>query len=261
MALVQSLGYLPSIGRDTLSLDAYFLISRNQAFWRSMGVSVWIAFASTTISTILAIGCALVLRQVVPHWRWAGYLFQINIPIPHLVGAIAIQLLLAQSGLLARLAYTLGAITEPSQFPVLIYDPANWGIILQYVWKTTCFTGIILLASLQGLDNSYEAVAQNLGANRWQRFWYVVLPFIMPSVVSSSVLVFAFTFGAFEVPFLLGQRFPPALPVLAYQQYTSVDLNDRPQAMAMSIILALVCTLLIFAYMQVTEKYVKRATR
>jgi putative spermidine/putrescine transport system permease protein len=38
---------------------------------------------------------------------------------------------------------------------------------------------------------------------------------MMPAILSSSILIFAFCFGAFEIPLLLGQGSPSALPVLA----------------------------------------------
>ena len=201
---------------------------------------------------MLAIGAALALRRPFPGKRLVTFLFQLNIPIPHLVGAIGILFLFSQSGFLARLAYLGGLIQEPAQFPALVYDPYALGIILEYVWKTTCFTGIILLAVLQSAGEAYEDVARNLGASRWQRLRFIILPLLRPGVLSASILVFAFTFGAFEVPLLLGQRYPSALPVLAYRSYTDVDLNARPEAMAMSVIIALISTALIFAYMRLT---------
>ena len=79
----------------------------------------------------------------------------------------------------------------------------------------------------------------------------------MPGVLRSSILVFAFTFGAFEIPFLLGQRYPSALPVLAYRSYHDVDLNQRPEAMAMSMIVALFITILILIYMRVSETVIR----
>ena len=71
-----------------------------------------------------------------------------------------------------------------------------------------------MLAILQSVGEDYEQAAQSLGANRWQQFRYVTLPLIMPGVLSASVIVFAFTFGAYEIPAILGQTFPKALPVL-----------------------------------------------
>ena len=254
LAVIQSVGYVSAIGRTTFTLDAYRAIFSDPAFGRSLLLSLWIAFASTTLSIGLAVFCALTLRRVFRGKQFATFTFQLNIPIPHLVGAIGMLFLFSQSGFLARLAYLVGLISEPAQFPAVVYDPYAIGIILEYVWKSTCFIGVILLAVLHSVGDEYEQVARTLGANRWQRFWQVILPFLMPGILSSSILVFAFTFGAFEVPLLLGQRYPSALPVLAYRHYTDVDLNARPEAMAMSVVIAAIMTLLIFVYMRLTQK-------
>lgn len=257
LGLAQSLNYMPIIGKNDFSFEAYVNVLTNPGFLNSLLLTIWIGFASTILSTILAIGCALVLRHEFRGKRSVTFLFQLNIPIPHIVGAIGILLLFAQSGMLARLAYALGLIGEPGDFPILVRDPYGLGIILEYVWKTTCFTGVIVLAVLQSIGEDYEDLARTLGANAWQRFRYVILPLIMPGVLSSSVLVFAFTFGAFEIPFLLGQRFPSALPVLSYRAYTDVDLNSRPEAMAMSMIIAGLIAILIFIYMKITRTYLR----
>ena len=132
------------------------------------------------------------------------------------------------------------------------------GIILEYLWKTTPFTGIIVLAVLQSIGEDYEDVARSLGASAWQRLRFVILPVIMPGALRASILIFSFTFGAFEIPYLLGQRFPSALPVLAFRNYHDVDLNARPEAMAMSMVIAAIISLLILLYMWLTETYVRQ---
>ncbi len=257
LGVMQSLGYMPIIGRYEFTLDAYRKIFTREDFYSSLILTVWIGLASTALSTILAITCALVLRQAFRGKRGVTFIFQLNIPIPHIVGAIGILFLFSQSGFLARLAYAVQLINEPGDFPALVYDRYAIGVILEYLWKTTCFTGVIILAVLQSIGEDYEDLARTLGANRWQRFRYVVLPLIMPGILSSSILVFAFTFGAFEIPYLLGQRYPSALPVLAFRNYTDVDLNARPDAMAMSVFIAAMITVLIFIYMKVTRAYLR----
>ncbi|MCA9939226.1 MAG: sugar ABC transporter permease [Anaerolineales bacterium] len=253
LALLQSVGYLPVVGESHFTLDAYRHIFRQPAFYRSLLLSAWIAAASTALSTLLAILSALALRRPFRGQKWVTFIFQLNLPIPHVVGAVGVLFLFGQSGFLARLTYLAGLINAPAQFPALIYDRYALGIILEYVWKTTCFTGIILLALLQSIGDDYEAVARTLGASRWQRLRHVLLPLMQPGILSASILVFAYTFGAFEVPLLLGQRFPSALPVLAYRQYTDVDLQARAEAMAMSVVIAGIITLLIFAYMRLNR--------
>ena len=66
----------------------------------------------------------------------------------------------------------------------------------------------------------------------------------------ASVIVFAFTFGAFEIPLLLGANYPSALPVLAYRKYTDVDLGAMPDAMAIAITIAIFSSLIVFLYPQ-----------
>ena len=100
-------------------------------------------------------------------------------------------------------------------------------------------------------------VARTLGAGAWQRLRHVIIPLIMPGILRSSILVFAFTFGTFEVPYLLGQTYPAVLPVLAYRNYHDVDLNARPEAMAMSIVIAAIIVVLILLYMKLMETYVR----
>lgn len=247
-AFLQSLGYLPAIGRVHLSFAAYREIFQQTAFIQSVFLTLWIAFASTTLASILAILCALVLRPSLQRQRWAIWLFQLNLPIPHFVGGIGILLLFSQSGWFARFAYGLGLIHDSAEFPVLVNDRYAIGIILEYVWKTTSFIGLNLLAVLQNIGTGYEEAAQNLGANHWQTLRHIVFPLIAPTLFSSALLVFAFTLGSYELPFLLGQRFPSTLPVLAYRAYVDVDLNTRPQAMAMSMIIALLGVILIIFY-------------
>lgn len=250
LAMLQSLGYMPIIGRYEISLDAYRAILRRPDFYRSLLLTTWIAVMSTAVSTVLALICALALRRAFRGRRIATFIFQLNVPIPHVVGTVGVLFLFSQSGFLARLAYAGGLIREPADFPALVFDPLALGIIFEYIWKATCFIGVILLAVLLSLGESYEDAARTLGAGRWQRFRFVLLPLLLPGILSSSILVFAFTFGAFEVPLFLGQRFPSALPVLAYRSYTDVDLNARPEAMAMSVVIALIIAVLVLGYMR-----------
>lgn len=257
MGFIRSLNYFPLIGLNEPNLEAYRLVFTDREFFESFLLTFHIAFTSTIIASILAVGAALLLRPAFRGKKIISFFFQMNLTFPHLVGAIGILFLFSQSGFLARILTNVDVISRPSEFPALIYDRYAIGIILQYIWKEIPFIGVIVLAVLQSVGEDYEAVAQSLGANRWQRFRYVTLPLIMPGVLSASVIVFAFTFGAYEIPFLLGRSYPAALPVLAVRSYTDVDLAAKPQAMAMAMVIAVLATLMILAYMNLTRRYVR----
>jgi len=257
LGFMQSLGYMPALGRYDLSFAAYAHVFRDAAFLRGLLLTCWLGFGTTILSMILAILCALTLRQPLRGKKAVSFIFQLNIPVPHILGAIAMMLLLSQSGLISRFAYHLGLTADEFGFPALVNDKRGLGIMVEYLWKTTAFTGVVLLAVLQSIGDDYENLARTLGASRWQRFRFVILPLIMPGLLRSSILVFAFAFGSFEVPFLLGQSFPMALPVLAYEYYKNVDLAKRAEAMAISMVIAVLITVLIYAYVKVSEKLVR----
>jgi len=87
-----------------------------------------------------------------------------------------------------------------------------------------------------------EEMARTLGASGWQRFRHVVLPLRAPAMLSSSLIVFASVLsvlGAFAVPFLMGRTYPKASPGRAHRRFTNVDRNERPEAMAVSVLTTL----------------------
>ena len=254
---LRSLGYFPLIGLNDFNFDAYSIIFTDNGFIRSFILTFHIAFTSTLIASILAVASAMLLRPAFRGKRFVQFIFSLNLTIPHLVGAVGVLYLFSGSGLVSRLATGAGLIDTPAGFPAMVNDPWAIGIIIQYVWKEIPFIGVIVLAILLSVGEDYESVARSLGANRWQAFRNVTLPLIMPGVVSASVIVFAFTFGAFEIPWLLGSTFPKALPVLAFESYTDVDLAARPQAMAMAMVIAVMSSLMILAYMNVSRRYVR----
>ena len=258
VALIRSLGYAPSLGQTGVSLAAYTAALTAPGFAASLFLSLYIAFTSTLVSLILAIAAALLLRQSFAGKRLISFLFQLNLTVPHIVGALGILYLFSQSGSLARLAYHGGLIARPAEFPALVFDPYAFGIIVQYVWKEVPFIALVILSQLQTIGQEYEAVARSLGATRWQRFRHVLLPLILPGALSASILTFAFAFGAYEIPLLLGASHPAALPVLAYQSYTNPDLATRPEAMALAIVMTLITAALILAFRYVAQKTVRR---
>ncbi len=248
LALLQSVGLI-GLTAAPPSLNAYLAALSNPEFWPALGLSLYIAATATGLSTLLSIGLALLLRQA---GRWASFACQITLPIPHLVGVSGILLLLAPSGLIARLACAIGWIQSDQDFPLLVNDPANIGVLLHFLWKETPFMTLILLAALRGIDPAYERQARALGATPWQMFYNVTLPLLKPGILSASLIVFGFIFGAFEVPFLLGSTRPRTLPLLVYRAFTDTDLSKRQEAVALGLLLSVISMLMIAAYLWLT---------
>ena len=253
LAAAQSLGYFAPTGENALTLRHYVSLGNDREIYASLQLTLKLATAATMISAVAGLALALGLRESARRSHAINLLLQIPLSVPHLAMAGALITIIAPSGLLARLAHAFGFVQQPADFPALINDRYGAGIVLAYILKEVPFIALMTMALLARLGDEYEQVARVLGASAWQRFRYVTLPLVAPAVVSSSLIVFAFIFGAFEVPFILGRPYPAMLSVLAEQRYLDVNLAARPGAIALAIMSTLLAAVLAWAYLRLTR--------
>jgi putative spermidine/putrescine transport system permease protein len=242
--LLKSLGYFPAIGETEFSLAAYKLLFSSSAFWESLSLTFRVAALSSVIAAFL--GAVLAVSLFMLHEssksgasRLWHRLFQLPLTIPHLVGGYIIVLLFMQSGFLSKLFASAGWISDISEFPVVVNDIFGWGIILTYAWKEAPFVSLMIYPVLMRIHGSWREVSRVFGASSWSFIREIVVPVMLPAWTIATFIVFVFTFSAFEVPFLLGVTYPSMLPVYSYQLYTSGTLADRPEALAVNIILSI----------------------
>ena len=258
--LAQSLGYQPYLPGSRISLDAYAALLGDPAVRASLLLTARVALVSTLAAAVVGLAAALLIRRLGRSRRWVAAVFSANLAVPHLVGALCITLLLSQSGLVSRLAYALGLVAAPADFPQLTHDAFGWGIITEYVWKEAPFIAVVALASLGRGVSDLEDAARSLGAGAWQRLVNVTLPVVAPAVAGGSVLVLAFSAGSYEVPYLLGRPYPATLPVVALTAYQDPDLQARPAAMAIAVLVVVVTAGAVAAYLLVTGRVIRRAS-
>lgn len=256
LALLQSLGHAPfyrvTIFPSTLFFERVLGSSR---FWISLLYTLYYAFVPTIISTIVGVGLALLMNRQYWGSRFFSFFFRLPLVVPYLVGAAMVVALFANGGLIARILFALGIIEQTGDFPRVLFSAGGYGIMLVYLFKQIPFTTMIVGSVLAGVAPEYEEVARTLGANRWKTFWYVILPRIMPGVVTSSILVFAFNFQSYEIPFLLGATFPNTLPVEALRRFNVPDFTRRPEAMAYVVVIALISGMILFLYLKGYRRY------
>jgi putative spermidine/putrescine transport system permease protein len=242
LGLVQSLGYLPAAGMSELTLAHFANVLADPDFFTNLGLTFYIALSSTAIACGIGVAAALAFDTLAGRSRIIQFVFQIPLTVPHLVIAVAVVFMLAPNGLLSRLLLNAGLIDSAAAFPLLVNDRWGFGIMAAYIWKEVPFITLMILAVLRGAGSELLEVGRTLRAGRWQCFRHVTLPVICPSLGAAGLIVFAYTFGAFEIPYLLGQTYPLMLPVWAYKCYSDVDLLSRPEGIAAGLVIAAVVT-------------------
>ncbi len=258
-ALAQSFGYQPFLPRWHWSTNAYRQVWTDPAVRASLLLTLRIAFVSTALATTLGVAAALVIRRLGRGRRWVSGLLQVNLAVPHLVGALCMVLLLDQAGFLSRIGHAIGLTGAPASFPALTADRFGVGIISEYVWKETPFITVLALSALNRGAAELDSAARVLGAGRWRRLRHVTLPLLAPTVGTASILVFAFAAGSYEVPYLLGRPYPATLPVVAYQAYTSTDLTARPEAMAVAVLITVLSLVVVAVYLAMATRLSRRS--
>jgi putative spermidine/putrescine transport system permease protein len=253
VAIGQSVGYFPLTGERGFTSSHYGALFGDLEFRKSLVLTFILASASTLVSSAAGLVLALALRDIARHTRLLNALLQVPIGVPHLVMAVALINVIAPSGLIARSVCAAGFIKTPLDFPVLVNDRYGFGIILAYVLKETPFIALMVLGVLVRLGDEYHSVARTLGASAWQRWSYVTLPMVAPALVSGALVVFAFVFGAFEIPYLLGRPYPAMLSVVAQRHFMNVDLTERPEAIALAIVIAMIALLVAWIYMRLAR--------
>lgn len=224
---LQSLGLMPLVGTPQLRLDAY--TEEHRELLTATGYSLLIATASTAVAAVVGLATAVAVMASPRARRLLTALVTATIPVPHLVGAASIALLLADGGLMSR---WLGA--SPESWPSLVAGRWPTAIVLEYAWKEAAFIALVVTATLASRLPAYHETASLLGARPGARFRHVTLPLAAPALGIASAITFVYTLGSYEVAWLLGPAYPEPLPVMAYRLFTSTDLAARPEAMALA---------------------------
>ena len=254
--ILQSIGYFSVIAdkEQKIGFDAYRAAFQKETVRAGIILTFRVAILSTVLSTVIALAISLMISRTKRFQSTLIAITQFNIPIPHVVAATGILLTFSQSGLVSRVTNHFGLTDGYSDFPIVTNDPFGYGIILSYLWKEIPFMCVLILSALRGPVTSLDETAKTLGASYGYRLHKIILPYIFPAILSGTIIVFAFSFGSYEVPYLLGEPFPSTVSVVAYQLYSDRDLANRPTAMALATITSVVIGLLVYAYMKITQQ-------
>ena len=232
-----SLGYFPALNMSKLTMKYYEALMADALFFDSLYFSIRLA----SVSTFLAVLSGFLIAYILSGLSENSFIIRtMKLPIfvPHFTAAFMVFLLLSQSGEVSRVMGSLRMLQKPESFPQLVFDKGGFGIIAAYLWKEIPFAVLVIHSSIRSIGDKYLGAAANLGTSRLQYVRHILFPLCMPSIAAVSIILFAFNFGSFEVPFLLGASYPKALPVLGYISYLSPNLSDRPYTAAISTIIA-----------------------
>jgi len=254
LAVAQSLGWWLPFPHQGAAGDAYRqLLSPHMAasFLLSLRVGFVSAAASVALGTLLAVG----LWRMPSRMQQMGVVYKIPLILPHIAVAFIVLVFFARSGVLSAAAYHAGLISGQEEFPSILFGGSGSGMIMAYVYKQTPFVILMAYASLKRLDPRLLETARMLGAGMGMQWRRVLLPHLAPVLHTSFIILFLHAFGAFEIPFMLGESRPAMPGIEAYSLYFQRDLSHRPAAMAILVCMFLFSLAFIVLYTRAARRF------
>lgn len=255
--LIQSLSYIPELKMTDFNLEQYKKLIKSGEFIESFLLSFRIAFVSSMISLIL--GVFLSLSFVFLNNKESRKIKYFNLAIitPHIITAFFFLTLFSKTGLFSRILYNLGFSDTIETLPEIFYSKNSIGIIISYVWKGFPFVFYFTYGIIKKIGMSYREAAENLGASRLRTIFTIFLPLSFSSIYKAFIILFVFSFSAYDLPYLIGATYPRALPVAAYIEYVNPDLKNRAYAMAINMSILLISWFFVFLYIKLFKKWRK----
>jgi multiple sugar transport system permease protein len=228
-------GNLLSGGAAWVGLDNYRGIFHDQIFWAAVRHSLVFTVASIVFQVGIGLALALFYNREFPGSQVMRTMYLIGYAVPIVViGSVFKWVLDGQFGVLNWALRSVGVIDSPVAW---LDDPkkALGAVIMINIWLGIPFNMVVILAGLRTLPGELYEAASLDGAGPFQRFRYITLPLLRPTMLAVGILGTIFTFKAFDVIWITTKGGPAnatdVLPTLAYSQVFQQFLFGRGAAM------------------------------
>src|SRR4051794_448539 len=131
------------------------------------------------------------------------------------------------------------------------------GVAVALLFVTLPFVVRAVQPVLLTLDRESEQAAESLGASPWVTFRRIILPSLMPAVLSGGALAFARALGEFGAVILIAGNLPFKTELASVFIYGSIQSDDTPSAAAVSVVL-LIMALIVLAIIAFIDRFGRR---
>lgn len=274
MARVRTWRVLPgfglTLGYTLFYLSAVVLIPLAAVFFKTATLD-WVTFwdvitaprvvASYKLSfgaSLLAAGINLVfglllawalVRYSFPGKRLVDALIDLPFALPTAVAGIALTALYAQNG-------WVGQYLEPMGIKVA-FTPL--GVLVALVFIGLPFVVRTVQPILEDLETELEEASASLGAHRWQTFRLVVLPILLPALMTGFALAFARAVGEYGSVIFIAGNLPMVSEITPLMIITKLEQYDYAGATAIAVVM-LVLSFVLLLLINVLQAWTAKRT-
>jgi spermidine/putrescine transport system permease protein len=214
------------------TLENYPKAWNNQSIFDAMVNSLTIAVITTLVATVIGTMVAVMM------WRFRfpmkpAYEAAMGLPIviPEICMGVALLLFFNASGIM-------------NFFSHLIWPLNLSTIIIAHIAFCFPFVAIVVRSRLVGFNKQLEEASRDLGANEWQTFTQVLVPYMKPGIIAGALLAFTLSLDDFVITFFTSGPETVTFPVKIYSMVKTGVKYEVNAASTVLIIITIVATVL-----------------
>lgn len=198
----------------------------------SYKLSFGASLAAAAINAVFGLMLAWVLvRYSFPGKKLVDALIDLPFALPTAVAGIALTALYAPNGWLGQ--FIQGYLGIKVAFAPL-------GVLVALVFIGLPFVVRTVQPVLQDLETELEEAASSLGANRWQTFRYVLIPILLPALMTGFALAFARAVGEYGSVIFIAGNIPMVSEITPLMIITKLEQYDYAGATAIAAVMLVV---------------------
>ena len=186
---------------EYVGLDNFFRLFQDRLFWKAILNTLLFLVVHIPLQIVVALALAYFLTQKI----FIRGFFRASFFLPVVISGVVVTILWQQlygleSGLINRILISLGLGR--------VEWLTNWrvamtSIAIMATWKNVGLYVILFLVGLQTVPTSYYEAADVEGATAWQKFRYITLPAINPTIFMVVILSTIGGFSLFIEPYIM----------------------------------------------------------
>ncbi|HET9043886.1 MAG TPA: ABC transporter permease [Burkholderiales bacterium] len=212
-------------------LGAYLAVVTNAQYFRSL-VSTVVLSLGVTAATLVVSGVAglFLTRNEFPGKKLLVAMLTFPLAFPGVVVGFMVIMLAGRQGLIGDVS---GWLLDER----IVFAYSMAGLFTGYLYFSIPRVILTVMAAAEKLDPALEEAARSLGASPWRVVRDVIIPGLMPALVSAGAICFATSMGAFGTAFTLATKIN-VLPITIYTEFTNYA--NFSIAAALSIVLGVI---------------------
>ncbi|MCD6034290.1 MAG: sulfate transporter, inner rane subunit CysT [Rickettsiales bacterium] len=202
------------------------------AYYISFGTSFLAAIINVVFGLIVA---WMLVRYDFPFKKFFDAMVDLPFALPTAVAGIALTALYAPHG-------WIGQYFEPLGIKIA-FTPI--GIVIALIFIGVPFVVRTVQPVLEDMERELEEAAASLGASRWQTFTHVILPHILPALMTGFAMAFARALGEYGSVIFIAGNMPMVSEIIPLIIVIKLEQYDYAGATAIAVVMLLASFILL----------------